>query len=92
MPSSKIAHDPQPTSLKILFVAAECTPIYKVGGLADMIAALRLAYRLSIAPQRSAGFDILLAAADRLLERDVQLAILGSDVERNHTVIRSCRP
>jgi starch synthase len=34
------------------------------------------------------GFDILLAAADRLLERDVQLAILGSGHEKYHAALQ----
>ena len=35
------------------------------------------------------GFDILLAAADRLMERDVQLAILGSGDETYHAALQA---
>ena len=35
------------------------------------------------------GFDILLAAADRLMERDVQLAILGSGAEKYHAALQA---
>jgi len=35
------------------------------------------------------GFDILLAAADRLMERDVQLAILGSGDEKYHAALQA---
>jgi starch synthase len=35
------------------------------------------------------GFDILLAAADRLMERDTQLAILGSGDEKYHAALQT---
>jgi len=35
------------------------------------------------------GFDILMAAADRLLERDVQLAVLGSGDEKYHAALQA---
>ena len=35
------------------------------------------------------GLDILMAAADRLLERDVQLAVLGSGDEKYHAALQA---
>ncbi len=37
------------------------------------------------------GVDILLEAADRLLQRDVQLAVLGSGEEKYHAVFKALR-